>query len=246
MVHQRPVTIEDPCGCSDRLDIAMMETVGAEINHNALHNIDRAALSNVTTGVGPLRLCGRFRFNSIGGSAPIHLVITGRTAVFVDGDVTASDSFVLEIAGPNAEVDWFIRGNLSVGTNAKIGDRTRPSATRIYVAGAQDIQLSPASIGANIYAPDTNIGLAAGALSESVYDNGLSMPSGTNIYYDRAILNQGNKCEPLNTCSKCRYCNGGEACKNGTCGMCATDEDCCAPLVCDPTSRLCQPLLSFR
>jgi len=247
MRHERPVSIEDSCGCADKLDIAAMEKVGAENNHNLANGIDPAALSNVTTAIPPLRIpCGRFRFNSIGGTAPIHLIIAGRTAIFVDGDVAASDSFVLEIApGTNVEVDWFIGGNLSVGGNAKIGDRTRPSATRIYVAGTQDIQLSSGSIGANIYAPDTNVSLSAGTLSGSVYGKGVSMPSGGNVIYDRAILDQGDKCEQPNTCSKCRYCNGGAACVNNTCDVCTKDEDCCAPLVCDLTLRRCQPLL-FR
>jgi len=207
--------------------------------------------SNVASAIPPVRLpCGRFKFEAIGGTAPIHLIITGRTAIFVDGNVTASDSFVLEIApGPTVEVDWFIHGNLSIAANAKIGDRARPSATRIYVAGTQDIQLSSGSsgwIGANIYAPDTNISLSAGTLAGSVYGKGLSMLSGANIVYDRAILNQGNKCEQPVTCSKCRYCNGGAACgSNNTCGDCTKDDDCCAPLVCDPIGRRCQPLISF-
>jgi hypothetical protein len=237
-------TVDDPCGCEKGLNIAAMEMLGAEKTDNA----DRTALSNVTTATRRELSCGSFRFDAIGGTAPIELTVTGRTAIFVDGDVTASDSFVLAIApGPNVEVDWFIRGNLSISAAARIGDPIRPSATRIYVAGTQDIQLSSGSIGANIYAPNTNISfLRAGTLSGAVYGKNLSMPEGAYIKYDRAILNEGNECDQPARCEDCRYCNGGAACINNTCGACATDEDCCAPLVCEPTLHVCQPLLTFR
>jgi hypothetical protein len=237
-------TVEDPCGCADRLDVAAMETIGAARNDNALRTIDLSALSNVTTATKLELPCGRFRFDSIGGTAPIQLTITGRTAIFVDGDVTASDLFQLVIApGADAEVDMFIHGKLSIG-NAKIGDLTRPSATRLYVAGDSDIVISSKEIGANIYAPNTNVNLPVG-IAGSIYAKNLSVLGGAFVFvsYDRAILNKGNKCEQPVTCDKCNTCNNGAACMNGTCGPCNEDADCCAPLVCEQGS--CQPLL-FR
>ena len=230
------ITVADPCRCDERLDVAAMETAGAL----KVDNTDRGALTNVTTATTRELVCGRFRFDSIGGTAAIQLNVTGRTAIFVDRDVTASDLFELVLTGPDAEVDWFIAGNLTVGA-AKLGSLTRPSATRIYVAGSNDIQLPSELIGANIYAPNANVSINAGSLAGSVHAKNLSVPSGAYVKYDRAILHQGDKCESPIVCDKCYSCNSGAACIDSTCGTCTKDDDCCLPLVCE--QGLCQQLL---
>ena len=217
----RSFTVEDPCGCDERLNIAEMERAGTANTDNAARGIPTTLLNNVTVAVVRTLDCGRFQFESIGGSAPIHLTITGRTAIFVDGDVTASDSFELTLApGPNVEVDWFIRGNLSIGARQ---DR-RPHASECDADLRRRNPRYPAlepSIFANIYAADTNVTLSSGALIGSVYGKNLSMPSGAHVIYDRAILNQGNQCAQPATCDKYnRYCNGGTVCRNNSCDVC--------------------------
>ena len=240
-------TVEDPCGCAERLDVAEMERLGAAApTDNAARSIEPTLLSDVSA---PIKLdlpCGRFRFDSIGGAGAIQLTISGRTAIFVDGNVNLTDSFQLAIApGVNAELDWFIRGNLSISIGAKVGDLGHPSATRIYVGGTEntDIVLSSGHIGANIYAPTTNVNLAATGMLGSIYAKNLSVLGGAFVRYDRAILNQGVKCQQPLFCDKCHTCNGGTACMGSTCKDCIEDSDCCAPLVCEKGS--CQPLL-FR
>jgi len=214
-------TVGDPCACDQRLDVAMMETLGAEKTDNVAQGIDPSALVNVTGTVNFPVPCGRFRFDSIGGPGSLQLTISGRTAIFVDGDVTLSDASQLVVVGPEAELDWFIRGHLSIG-GAKIGDTNRPSATRIY-------------------APNADVDLPALGVSGSIYGKNLTMLGGGLVRYDRAILNAGNKCGQPATCDKCNTCNGGAACKEGTCRPCDSDDDCCAPLVCQ--ANACRPLL---
>ena len=231
-------TVDDPCRCSSRLDVAAMTTAGSARNDNALRMVDPTALVNVTTTAKIDLPCGRFRFDSIGGTGSIQLTILGRTAIFVDGSVTASDAFQLVIA-PGAEVDWFIRDNLTLGA-AKLGDSDRPSATRIYVGGSSEIALTSGSISANIYAPNANVGISANGVSGSVYGKSLTV-SGAFIRYDRAILNQGVKCEQPATCDHCNTCNGGKACLDNACTDCRDDADCCLPLVCN--AGACVPLL---
>jgi hypothetical protein len=41
---------------------------------------------------------------------------------------------------------------------------------------------------------------------------------------------------PPPSCQQCGFCSAGTACVNGSCGTCSTDDDCCAPLVCNGTS----------
>lgn len=233
---------DDLCGCTDKLDIASIEPIGTVRYDNAAAGIDPTALSNVTTTTNMVLPCGRFRFDSIGGTGALQLTVTGRTAIFVDGNATLSDSFKLVIAGAEAEVDWFIRGNLSAGA-AKLGDPKRPAATRIYVGGTNDILLSGGEVGANIYAPNANVNFAVTAigLNGSIYGRSVTMVGGGFFRYDRNILDAGNKCPQPTSCDKCHSCNGGAACVNGVCGACTHDSDCCTPLVCAQGS--CQPLL---
>jgi hypothetical protein len=234
-------TVDDPCRCEDRVDVALIESLGALRNDNAARNIDPAVLSNVTTPLNLALDCGRFRFDSIGGAGQIQLTITGRTAIFVDSNVALSDSFQL-VLGPDAELDWFIRGSLSLG-GAKIGDPNRPSATRIYVAGGDTDIVVSEQVGANIYAPNSNVNfpLTVLGVTGSVYGKNLSMLGGGIVRYDRSILNAGDKCGQPATCDKCDSCNSGAACVNGVCQQCTEDDDCCSPLVCAKGS--CQPLL---
>ncbi|HMI83134.1 MAG TPA: hypothetical protein VK550_03520, partial [Polyangiaceae bacterium] len=101
--------------------------------------------------------------------------------------------------------------------------------------------LSSGEISAHIYAPNADVDLPALGVSGSIYGKNLTMLGGGLVRYDRAILNAGNKCGQPATCDKCNTCNGGAACKEGTCRPCDSDDDCCAPLVCQ--ANACRPLL---
>jgi len=235
-------TVDDPCECGDRIDVAETERIGAEQRtDNAMVPIDRTTLTNVVGGMTVTLPCGRFRFDSIGGSGSLQLAITDRAAIFIDKDVTLSVLQLVIGPNPQAEVDVFIRGNLSVGS-VKLGDVNRPAATRIYVGGSNDIVLTSGEIGANIYAPNANVNLAVPiGIAGSIYAKNLSLPSAGLVRYDRAILNAGNKCGQPATCDKNRSCNISSVCVNGVCDRCKEDRDCTAPLVC--TQGSCQPLL---
>ena len=233
-------TVDDPCGCGEqRLDVAEIARLGAERNDNAALSIDRAAFTNL---IGTTRLalpCGRFRFDSIGGPGSLQLAFTGRTAIFVDRDVALPELQLL--LANDAEVDVFIRGNLSLAT-AKLGDMNRPAALRIYVGGANDIVFAGGEIGANVYAPNANVTLAVPTgLGGSIYAKNLHTSAG-GIHYDRAILKAGDKCGQPTTCDKSsRSCHISATCNNGVCEKCKEDRECSAPLVC--VTGACQPLL---
>jgi hypothetical protein len=236
-------TVNEPCGCAERLDVAAMEATESLNNDNALRNIDPASLARVS-GVTKLELlCGRFRFDSIGGSGVLQLTIKGRTAIFIDAQVDLSQIDFQLTLEPGAELDLFIRTNLALGSNptlgAKLGDPARPAAVRVYVGGAADIAIPAGSFGANLYAPNANLNITASTMAGSIYGKAVSVPEWALIRYDRAILDQGSKCEQPVTCDDCSDCYGGKACVDNTCGACRTDEDCCLPLVCSAGS--CKP-----
>jgi hypothetical protein len=241
-------TVSDPCECAERLDVAAIETAGAARADNALHGFSSATLVNVNAPRPRVDLpCGRIRLDSIGGTpgGSVEVRVTGRTALFVDGNVDLSSFDFSLVLDPGAELDWFILGNLVFGS-ARIGDPERPSATRIYVHGSADIAFPAGGlVGANLYAPTAVVNIASSNafVLGSIYAKTLNAQSGVTIRYDRAILNQGNKCGQPATCDKCHSCNSGAACIGTTCGACRDDSDCCAPLVCDKTAGTCGPLL---
>jgi hypothetical protein len=230
--------VDDPCHCAERLDVAAMEAAERLNNDNALRGIDGASLARVS-GTTRLELpCGRFLFDSIGGSGILQLVIHGRTAMFVDAQVDLSLIDFQLTLDPGAELDVFVRTNLVLGT--KLGDPARPAVVRVYVGGSADIAIPSGAFGANLYAPNANIGIATQAMAGSVFGKTVTVPEWSSIRYDRAVLTQGNKCDLPATCEKCSGCSSGAACIAGTCGPCTTDDDCCLPLVCSQGS--CQPL----
>jgi len=230
--------VDDPCRCAERLDVAAMEAAESVNNDNALRGVDGASLARVS---GTTRLdlhCGRFRFDSIGGSGILQLGVHGKTAMFVDAQVDLSLIDFQLTLDPGAELDVFVRTNLALGT--KLGDPARPAAVRVYVGGSADIAITSSAFGANLYAPNANISIATQTMAGSVFGKTVTVPELSFIRYDRAVLAQGNKCDQPATCEKCSGCQSGAACMAGTCGPCITDDDCCLPLVC--TQGNCQPL----
>jgi hypothetical protein len=234
-------TVEDPCDCGARLDIAAMETSGSAMNDNAIISLDSSLLANVN---GPTRLelpCGRYRFDAIGGSGTVQLRIKDRTAIFVDQNVDLSAMDFQLTIDPGGELDWFIHGNLNLGTS-RIGDVARPSAVRIYVAGSNDIVFASGTFAANLYAPNSsaNVTSSSPGVFGSIFvksANATYLP----VRYDRAILNQGSQCAQPSSCSRCGSCGAGAACIGSSCGSCTQDEDCCLPLVCQQGA--CKQLL---
>jgi hypothetical protein len=238
--YDKPIlSVDDPCRCAERLDVAAMEAAESLNNDNALRAIDGASLARVS-GTTRIELpCGRYRFDSVGGSGILQLVVRGRVAMFVDAQFDLSSIDVQLTLDPGAELDIFVRTNLVLGT--KLGDLGRPAAVRVYVGGSADITIPSGVFGANLYAPNANLSITTPTMAGSVFGKTVSVPEWSYIRYDRAVLTQGNKCGQPATCEQCSGCNSGSACKAGTCGPCATDDDCCLPLVC--AQGACQPLV---
>ncbi|MET0594640.1 MAG: hypothetical protein ABW133_18210 [Polyangiaceae bacterium] len=235
--------VSDPCDCSNKLNIGAIVTEGNTKVDNVARNIDPAVLVNPTALTRVDLLCGRYRFDSIGGTGgvPVRVRIAGRTAVFVDKDVDLSGTDFQLTMDPGAELDLFIRGTVVFGS-ARLPDNAPPASIRIYVGASTDISLPNGLIG-NLYAPSAAVNVGGTFVRGSVYAKALTGPTGIYATYDRAILAQGNKCAQPAKCDTCHSCNGGQACIGDVCGPCGRDEDCCAPQVCDPTTRTCGQLI---
>ena len=243
-------TVEPPCDCTPTgiVDIGAIVDYGRAHNDNADVPLDPGLLSNVLgIGVDITLPCGRFYVDSIGGIGGITLHVHGRTALYVGGDVNAIGALDVDL-GTEGELDVFIAGNmLSIGAGSW-GERSRPAASRIYIGGTHDVTLIGASgfVG-NVYAPNARITAVGDTeVYGSLFGGSITMPGYLSIHYDRAILDVDVDCPPPPgdcSCDPGRGCVDHHACIGGTCEACTSDADCCAPLVCYPSTGLCGSLV---
>lgn len=213
----------------------------------------RTSNDNASIGLAPDRLtnfsgeqvltlpCGRFFLDRIAGAGKLTIQVSGRTALFVGGDVNLQDQFRVQVGG-SGELDLFINGGLTSSAPLNFGDSTAPARVRLYMGGSRNINLAANSvINGNIYAPESAL-VTSGALTVygAIFVRNFNPSSSVTIHHDVAVLKASDACKPTgsgsnpppNTCMRCQDC-GGQACNAGTCGGCTQDSDCCRPLTCD-------------
>jgi hypothetical protein len=237
-VLRAPVQVEPPCTC----DQDKLVDIGAYVqrhqapanNDNDEKEISTEALTDVSTATTLELDCGRYYFSRIFAPAALTLRITGRTAIFVAGDLAIEDSFLVELED-GAELDLFVAGNIVSSGPLSFGSFRTPARARLYSGGAGTIQLSGGgTFAGNLYAPRAE--LVASAPIEvfgSLFVRRLAASAAVTIHYDTAILEAGADCEapPPTSCNSCRDCPN-VACTQGQCAPCAITDDCCAPLFC--------------
>lgn len=239
---QAPVAVPPPCDCVPKhlLDVAKLVHIYAQANDNKEAGFDAAALDGFVAETSVDVPCGRLYLRKVAGNGKASLRVTGRTALFVSGDVSITGGLAIDLASPSAELDLFIEGGLSAIGGLELGDGTAPSRVRVYVGGSKPIDLAGGSIlGGNLYAPHAEV-RSAGSLEVfgSLFARKVSTLGGLKVHYDRAILKVGEDCPKADPgsgsqakCTSCRDC-GNQACVAGVCGACSHDSDCCAPLLC--------------
>jgi hypothetical protein len=236
-IDPTPFNVPAACDCdaTQFVDVAGVVRTYQTQNDDAAMHLDATMLENVTSALTTTLPCGRIFFKSIGANAPIHLMTSpGRVAIFVAGDLSASD---FEIDVPQgAELDLFVAGSVNVRGVFLVGDQTNPARARTYVGGSTVNLQSAATLAGNLYAPNATItlgGTAPTTLYGAIFSAALSSGSDLTIHYDKTILTPSfaPTCAVPTSCSTCNDCNG-QACNSGTCGHCADSTQCCAPLVC--------------
>jgi hypothetical protein len=229
--------IAPPCACApnELLDVPGIVSDGLARNDNAGIGL---ALDTLDTEDTPAELtlsCGRFALRAISGTAPLTVRVEGAATLFVDGDVALGPDFVLEL-GPLATLDWFVRGTVSIAQGARIGDAARPGALRLYTTQAFDLDLpGNDEVSMNLYAPLADVVVVdQGVVYGALFAGSVTTRMTLLLNYDVSVLETNAACASLapNTCSRCDDCAGAMACMGGTCAACATDADCCFPLVC--------------
>ena len=228
--HRQDFDVDPPCACGDRgPDLHTAISWGRARAADDDLGVPADALYETATR-GRLELpCGRIAF--AGGSmlqSPL-VSVNGRSAVYIDGDLTILASFVPDF-GSEGELDLFVSGNLSIAAGVHVGSVDKPGALRIYVAGDGDLfVVQPSRLAAGLFAPGASLftgGLVEvyGALFvEAAYTGG-----DLHVHYDRALLRP-------------RRTGPGEACVETTAANCKSDGDCPVPFVCQ--AQRCSPRL---
>jgi hypothetical protein len=222
------------CDPSQFVDVAgVVRTYEAQNDDDAL-GLSKTMLENVQSDLTMTLPCGRIFLTRVGGAAPIHLTVQGRVALFVKGDISATD-FTIDVP-PQSELDLYVGNNVTVSRTFQIGDPNNPARARTYVGGTSVNLQSAATLAGNLYAPGATITLGATAaktLYGSIFASALASESDLTIHFDTAILTPSATpaCATPTACVTCTDCNG-QACNSKTCGQCADSSQCCAPLVC--------------
>jgi hypothetical protein len=230
-----PVSISPPCDCSSGqiVDVRGIIANGKLQNDNATLGLDPKALDSPAGNVRLDIPCGKYFLSAINSTFNTAIGVHGRAAIFVEGDVRTTTSGTLFInVDPQAELDLFIGGTISLLNRFSLGSPQNPAQTRIYIAGSPIDFSSNSLVGANFYVPNSTFqALSSFDLYGSMFCAKYFGGGETSIHYDRAVLSAGVLCEAGGACRSCRDC-ANQACIHGQCGRCTTSADCCAPLAC--------------
>jgi hypothetical protein len=247
-------SVKPPVNCKP-IDIAGIVAAHATANDNG--NVTPMLTAGILMGGGaPSRIdlpCGNFYFTGI--SQPTTIVAHGRTAIYIEGNISAGGDLKFTL-DPTAELDIFVTGTITTGASLTIGSANYPALTRVYVGttGSFTVQ-SGAIYGANIWAANAAVTWESSSdYFGSIIVGSLDNQAEAKVHQDTAILKAGLTCPQPGggggtggmsgpgtlpdggiaptTCNACTDC-GNQAClPGGTCGACGPGADCCAPLIC--------------
>jgi hypothetical protein len=240
---QQVMTVPAPCDCAANQLVPIADIVQAHRapnNDNDAIGLDEKALENPGAALRLDLPCGNFYLTSIQSSLALTIHVHGRTALYIEGDVSDSSSLAFTLE-PTAELDVFIAGNLTTSDTFVFGSPNYPALSRLYVEGSAKMALSnDVRLGGELYAPNSEqlVWSAKNDIYGSVFAGNFRASDVTSIHYDRAVLRAGDGCGGMggeggggSECGSCQDCHN-QACTHGVCGDCGADSDCCAPLVC--------------
>ena len=186
-----------PCGAGEIIDVAALVADAEANNDNAAAGLDPDALDVAVGFVQTSLPGGRYFVNQIGGVGAIDLRISGKSALFVGGDLIATGRFRIELE-PDAELDLFVRGDLTLRVPHSSATRRGQAPRACTWAARADVAL--AGYGAftgNLYAPQADILVGGyGDISGSLFGKNIIAAGFLNVGYDDGIRNTGDDCPP--------------------------------------------------
>lgn len=236
------------CGVADRIPVdAIVSAHSGTNNDNGLINLDADILSSQGDNVVLVLPCGEYYLSEIAIENEATILAEGRTALYIGGDVDVGNDLTIK-AAPGGELDVFVAGNVTIDDKAVVGDPVYPASTRFYVGGQGGWHIeNDARIGAYIYSipggvsTDNDLEVFGG-----LYTQNLDAGNNVDIHYDRGVLDAGENCtsDPPDSPNGDGDAGMGDTSQPGDGGggttpacaesgeSCASDGDCCAPLVC--------------
>ena len=145
--------------CDSGEDVVALVKRNGPLHHNQVIGLEPGAFADVSHATRSLELpCGRFFLERITGTGEdkgtVQLVVTGRSALFVGGDVDVEGLEVRLM--PGAQLDLFIQGGLSARQRLILDSGLHPSRLRLYVGGA--LHLPPElMLETHLYAPNAQL-----------------------------------------------------------------------------------------
>ncbi len=191
------VQVDRPCGCDegDLLDIAAIVDERAALNDNAQLDFDPAELEDYQGLISRTLPCGHFFLNRLSGRGELELVISGRAALYVLGQVHFEGPVYVQLEH-GAELDLFFAGDLAADDTLQLGQRNQPERVRLYVGGTGTVNLAKQSwLAGHLYAPRAEL-VTAGPLEVfgSVFARAVNDEGGLTIHRDTNPLEAGEAC----------------------------------------------------
>jgi hypothetical protein len=148
------------CGADQVLDVAAAVAAARTKNDNASNGLGESPA--LLTGKGLVLNSGSYYFK--GGPAAVgnqKLLANGSVKIYVDGDLESVGNESIEIT-EGTILEMYVAGNVASVGNLVVGDRFHPAAFRLYVGGAQPVEIRHVgnkSFRGAIYAPRAAIKL---------------------------------------------------------------------------------------
>jgi len=187
------------CGKTDRIPVGdIVKAHKGSNNDNAAIGLDADALKS-RTDASVLELpCGEYYLSEITSGEKVTIVADGRTALYVNGDLRVGNDLAIKPTA-TGELDIFVAGQVYLDNMGQIGDPAYPASTRLYVGGDQGVKLQDnARLGAYVYSvpggitADDNLSVYGG-----IYAQFVQAGNDLRIHYDRAVLDAGKNCTPI-------------------------------------------------
>jgi hypothetical protein len=191
----QPVTVASPCDCgAGVVDIAGAITAAVAHNADADIGLAPAALASVTTATSLTLPCGSFSLSTINATAPVTLIVHGRTLLAIDGDVTVRGGLAVQLDA-SAELDVLVGGNLIASGGGAFGAAGGAARFRVWIAGTTIVFDNAPAVNAIIHAPSAWVNAASGLpLSGSLLARDISIGADSTLHFDRAVLEAGTVC----------------------------------------------------
>lgn len=232
----QPVTVAPPCDCTNKIPVGAYVAFAKTTNDDASIGLDPAILAKPNA---PARIdlpCGSYYLTGFSLPGSSAIVVHGKTAIFIDGDIDTSGFLEITLDTTMAsELDVFVSGTITSSSQFKFGSPNTPALARLYIGGTSTFAMSSQMvIAGEVWVGNAPVDWTSQTdMFGAIFAGDFTATAKLNLHHDQAIDQVGSPCNPpdAGTCGSCKDC-GNQACINGTCGACTSSAQCCPPLVC--------------